>query len=315
MVYILKTLAKKYGLRSEKNEIDGSVGGYQVSISLNAGSYYLVFPCYGKDKQDGINAYLAQQRARGAEGILLPHGFCIRLLANKWGVAKTMERILNDTVASMSAAQIPGADVCPESGERMDNPVRVRFGSYYFFMQREAALAYAEQIRAEEEQKRLRENAAGEHSHHHALGVLGAVVGAAIGCVVWAIVYQLGFFMSIVSVLISFLAGLLYEKFGGENDSFKVVTVIVVTIVSVLITMLIVYVLTVKAMMLYEGIEGSAIEMLFYLLREDSDLLVDVLFELFLSLVFSLAGCIYTFHKYKQDLFLKKQSIVFEIVG
>lgn len=50
MVYILKTLAKKYGLRSEKNEIDGSVGGYQVSISLNAGSYYLVFPCYGKDK-------------------------------------------------------------------------------------------------------------------------------------------------------------------------------------------------------------------------------------------------------------------------
>lgn len=64
-------------------------------------------------------------------------------------------------------------------------------------------------------------------------GMLGALLGALIGAVLFALVFSLGFVSSLVGLAIVFLAGWLYEKFGGKAGKLQFVAMLAALIIGV----------------------------------------------------------------------------------
>lgn len=66
-------------------------------------------------------------------------------------------------------------------------------------------------------------------------GILGALAGALIGMVLWALVGMAGYVASIVAMLTAFLAGKGYDLLHGRPGKAKIITLVVLILLSVLI--------------------------------------------------------------------------------
>lgn len=66
-------------------------------------------------------------------------------------------------------------------------------------------------------------------------GILGALAGALIGMVLWVLVGMAGYVASIVAMLTAFLAGKGYDLLHGRPGKAKVITLVVLVLLTVLI--------------------------------------------------------------------------------
>lgn len=72
-----------------------------------------------------------------------------------------------------------------------------------------------------------------EETNHSLRGLFGALLGALIGAVLFAIVFHIGFVTSLVGLVIVFLAGWMYEKFGGKPGVMQFVAMLAALIIGV----------------------------------------------------------------------------------
>lgn len=72
-----------------------------------------------------------------------------------------------------------------------------------------------------------------EETGHPIRGILGALIGALIGAALFAVLFYLGFISSLVGLVIVFLAGWLYQKFGGKPGGLQFVSMLAALIIGV----------------------------------------------------------------------------------
>ena len=211
----------------------GNLRGFQTTLSEGQGFKQIVictkFPDVEKLNalQATLNSVNLQKDFRIQRFSFAPNGIAIVFFDNP-GTMKKIEAFTDWFFPLLTESQAYGADICPECGEPMYNSgvwrkVSGIAGCYH----PACAEKLSEELTNDKEAKTKADKGT------YVSGAIGALIGALIGAVVWALVLNAGYVMSIIGLLIAFLADKGYDLLKGRQGKGKVVVLILSVIVGV----------------------------------------------------------------------------------
>lgn len=211
----------------------GNLRGFQATLSEGQGFKQIVictkFPDVEKLNalQATLNSVNLQKDFRIQRFSFAPNGIVIVFFDNP-GTMKKIEAFTDWFFPLLTESQAYGADICPECGEPMYNSgvwrkVSGIAGCYH--------PACAEKLSQELTNDKEAKTEADKGTY--VSGAIGALIGALIGAVVWALVLNAGYVMSIIGLLIAFLADKGYDLLKGRQGKGKVVALVVSVVLGV----------------------------------------------------------------------------------
>jgi len=286
----------------------GKLNGFQISGKVDAmtGSNVTVNVHLSEEAAEKVAQWVETNKKK--YGIMNPSYstnsvFCV--INPIVGLIKKYIAFMEDITAFLVDVATP--DCCPFCGEPLEGSEDIRLVGTYgrMFRAHEHCFdEYAEQVSASE-------SAAAKAPNNTLRGLLGAIIGSLAGCIIWALLYLfVDYIVAVVAFLISMGAAFMWGKFGGKNNKIKIVVVWAVSIIMTLITMLIVYCITVRLALNELGYEGTAIEWLVALLKEDAELRNAILIDTIVSLIFIVIGNVLTTISVLKTQKLESQTLV-----
>lgn len=194
-------------------------------------------------------------------------------------VEKTMEEL----TTFLSSIQVKNAAYCPACGDLIDIKNYVHNNDTHVCVDTKCASQIQTKIDRVEEEYQASPN-------NYGRGTLGALVGALIGGIVWIIVGLIGFVSAYVAILVSFLAGIGYDKMKGKASKVKLVIISVISMIVILASMYLLYVIIIQGEMSKNEIEGSPFEWLHYILANDPQSQAGFIKDMVLSVIFGGIG-------------------------
>ena len=201
---------------------------------------------------------------------------------------KKFPNVLAAILEELAAVQAPKADICPQSGELMneensrivtipDSPIHVRLSN-----------AGIESLNS----TITKNNEDFEKAPNNYLKGFGGIFIGGVAGVVATIIFALLGYVSIVSSLISiFLGTFLYKKFGGKENAMMIIMSFVTTILMILLTLLLVYISAANNIVdnAMKGFEALA-----YCIKNDVAFKAEFIMDLAINAVFAILGEVYS---------------------
>ncbi len=293
----LKKFAQANGLSVGNGIGYGVLRGFQATLSEGAGFKQMVintkFPDVEKLNalQATLNSVNLQKDYRVQQLSFTTGGIVIHFLDNPGTMAK-IEAFTDWFFPLLSEADAYGADICPECGEVIDGDGVWRMVSGVAgFYHTACAEKLSQELANEQEAKEQADDGT------YVKGAIGALIGALIGAVVWALVLNAGYVMSIIGLLIAFLADKGYDLLKGRQGKGKIVTLIVAVILGVAAGTVLAEFMGI-ASLIDEGffipeITYANIPEIFFMFMEDSEVAGVVLSNFFQGLLFAAIGVVF----------------------
>ena len=293
----LKKFAQANGLSVGSGIGYGVLRGFQATLSEGAGFKQMVintkFPDVEKLNalQAKLNSVNLQKDYRVQQLSFTTGGIVIQFLDNPGTMAK-IEAFTDWFFPLLSEADAYGADICPECGEAIDGDGVWRMVSGIAgFYHTPCAEKLSQELTNEQEAKEQADDGT------YVKGVIGALTGALIGAVVWALVLNAGYVMSIIGLLIAFLADKGYDLLKGRQGKGKVVTLIVSVVLGVAVGTVLSEFMGIAGL-IDEGyfipeITYANIPELFFIFMEDAEVAGVVLSNFFQGLLFAAIGVVF----------------------
>ena len=211
----------------------GNLRGFQATLSEGSGFKQMVictkFPDVEKLNalQATLNSVNLQKDYRIQQFSFAPNGIVIVFFDNP-GTMKKIEAFTDWFFPLLTESQAYGADICPECGEPLyGNGVWRKISGIAGCYHPACAEKLSQELVDEQEAKEQADNGT------YVSGAIGALIGALIGAVVWALVLNAGYVMSIIGLLIAFLADKGYDLLKGRQGKGKIVALIISVIIGV----------------------------------------------------------------------------------
>ena len=177
--------------------------------------------------QATLNSVNLQKDYRIQQFSFAPNGIVIVFFDNP-GTMKKIEAFTDWFFPLLTESQAYGADICPECGEPLyGNGVWRKVSGIAGCYHPACAEKLSAELTNEQEAKEQADNGT------YVSGAIGALIGALIGAVVWALVLNAGYVMSIIGLLIAFLADKGYDLLKGRQGKGKIVALILSVIIGV----------------------------------------------------------------------------------
>lgn len=129
--------------------------------------------------------------------------------------------------------------------------------------------------------------------NNYAKGCLGAMLGVLVGCIVWVVAFFFGFLTTIAPIVAAFLASILWDKFGGKNDTKKIVLIVILTFIGFLITLCALYGFAIMSRIIELSFDGTFFEGVRFIFLYDNEFRTALLQDVTYSLIFCIAGIVF----------------------
>ena len=229
----LKKFAQANGLSVDSGIGYGVLRGFQATLSEGSGFKQIIvktkFPNVEKLNalQGKLNSVNLQKDYRVQQLSFATDGVVIVFLDNPGTMAK-IEAFIDWFFPLLTEAEAYGADICPECGLPLEgNGVWRMVSGVAGCYHPACAEKLSRELSAENEARQQADNGT------YASGIVGAAIGALIGAVVWALVLSAGYVMSIIGLLIAFLADKGYDLLKGRQGKGKIVALIISVVLGV----------------------------------------------------------------------------------
>ena len=278
----IKKLARELGLTRNKGLYYGVVQGYPLALTEGNGLIYLQFAVEfqtAEGKGQLVEAIHAERKTLKLNEVKQSKtGFVAAFAAMTAG--KRVPSFLEWLWPEMARCTARG-DLCPLCGLELS-------GGQWVQVEEDICMAHASCISREIESDRQEHTEERAKPRRRLLGLLGATLGALVGAIQWVIVYYLGWMLAVLGAVIGLAAKKGYELLGGRPSWFKIVAVIVPTILAVLISFPIcdmVYIMTE-----YDATAAEAAEFLGYMVTQP-DYWLEYTGDILIGLLFALLTC------------------------
>ncbi len=209
------------------------------------------------------------------------------------GILKQVPDVLNSLFATLSTAEVQGAEVCPLCGESFDPAQAVRIpvtGALTASCHAECAQTYHTNLQI---QAQADAQAFAELPRNYGKGAIGALIGGLAGFAVALFLLYMGYIAAISAFVSLFAAVALYRKFGGHPDKMMVILTTVITFVAMIAALYCGYLLMISKSLAEEGITDVSATQAFRLFMEDAEFSGEFYKDLIMMLVFSVIGTIF----------------------
>lgn len=241
--FIINALAN-YEFTIDKNSAYGKVDGYEVNL-LNDLSVQGVPVIYFSTflSQSKKNEFAIKMNERKIPMVtVLPFEYGVAVKSQVW-VSKQWEKripeVINAAIEILNELQAPKCDICPQSGERLDeneanlfrlpnSAIKVRLTSAAVEAVNSAIVKSNEDFKAA--------------PNNYFKGFLGIMVGAIAGVILTVLFSMIGFVTMIAPAVSIILGTFLYKKFGGKPNAVMIVMTFVTTAVVILGVLFLLYV-------------------------------------------------------------------------
>lgn len=208
-------------------------------------------------------------------------------------------RMLADKFAEL---EIPNKNYCPVCGQELDNTDKAIFNGYEFNVD----LGCRNTIAQKNAQAEMEFNNA---PNNYLKGALGASLFALIGVAVWIILgVATQRIFGYIAILVSFLAGFGYNKFGGKNNFMKIVIPSLITIVLLIVSLFVIYYVILSNTCKEIGYTGSVMELLGFMLETDEEFKGGIISDVFITVLFAGIGILGSYSYLKKGMH-KKNNI------
>lgn len=284
----MAAFAEERGLVCESKRMYGKFNGYQISIRFDSTMMYVGFHINAGTKTSELTSFLTitrkkdlhiMQTAIDGSGV-----YCVFMNMTLGGSLKKADLALREVTEYLKVLEIP-ADSCPYCGLPMETAVTVEDNYCKFEAHEQCFGNKFSQVMAAEQEENLAPN-------NYLNGFAGALIGALVGCGIFAILFVAGYLASLSSLLGALLASVLYSKFGGKNNKVKIVIVTLTTFILIIATFFICNIVYVSHLMKEEGLYGSAIKVLFTLIKENEEVRRAFIGDLVLTIMFTILGIV-----------------------
>lgn len=278
--YRMADFAAAHGFTLGRHCCWGSYKGYRVHVRYTAMGnpaclITVVTDTKGRDRD--LEKWLEKNKrelkltAYGVVGI----GLMVspQLYAN---IFRQIEEILGKLVAHLARAGFPGETVCPYCGMPLEGEGVEMFESGIPFAAHEECYerAYEVAVKKEENDRNA--------PPHRGAGIGGAAIGAAVGIAAFVLMFLWWDFAALAAAVGVLLGSWFYGKFGGKNETFKVVLLAASNIVLLLMT---------YALCLY--LEAGGVQPVLDGIRTDAAYRLDFILNIVFLFVFDLVGTAY----------------------
>ena len=285
-------LLSQYDFKFEKNSAYGHIEGYEVNVLLNTMGIGPIFIFSTHLSQEQKSDFVAKMNARKISLVQVqPSMFGLEIVigsATLGSFVKKFPNVLAAILEELAAVKAPKADICPQSGELMneensrivtipDSPVHVRLSN-----------AGIESLNS----TITKNNEDFEKAPNNYLKGFGGIFIGGVAGVVATIIFALLGYVSIFSSLISiFLGTFLYKKFGGKENAMMIIMSFVTTILMILLTLLLVYISAANNIVdnAMKGFEALA-----YCIKNDVAFKAEFIMDLSINAVFAILGEVYS---------------------
>ena len=230
----LKKLARTHGMTVYKGIAYGDLGGFSTTLSEGAGWKQIVFtttiadPLKQMELQTILNGHDMKKEFRVTDLRIAPKSIHV-MFHDTMGTMKKVYAFLDFFLPLLRNAGATGSHVCVECGCEVTGGCWKCIGGVAYYLHSACADKVCRDIEAAEENRR--EEARG----NYITGFVGALIGALLGAVVWTLVLMGGYVMSVIGLLIGFLAEKGYNLFRGKQGKGKVLILILAVIVGVIV--------------------------------------------------------------------------------
>lgn len=285
----LTQFAESHNLEIKDNVIFGEYNNYQSAFIFNSINGYAVCKVYSllTDEQiNEINEYLTKNKKAlkliQCQIKRTSITFTMMIMTYK-SFVNNVENTMEDLTTFLASIGVKNATYCPACGDLIDVKHHIHNGDTHVCVDTKCATEINARLEKVEEEYQAAPNNYGK-------GALGALVGAVIGGVVWIVVGLFGFVSSLVAVLVSYLAGLGYDKMKGKANKVKLVIMSVISMLVIVASMYFLYVIIMQSEMSANGIDGSPFEMLHYLIETDAEVKSGFIGDIIMSIVYGGLG-------------------------
>ncbi len=304
----ITNLVNNYNLTEvSKNHYSGIVNGYQYGLRLdNFGTsvaHIKFFTYLDDEKKNTITSFL-----EGSKGLLKISTYevgeyYIDLSFTVFTFASVANNIDSATRAVSKKLEEIGAldkKYCPVCGDEIVILETAFCDGFQIGIDQKCKQVLMQKMIYEEQQFKSKPN-------NYLMGALGAGLFALIGAVIWVILgVATNSIFGYIAILVAFLAGFGYNKFGGKNDKMKIIIPAIVTVVILLISLFIIYYVILSNEMSKYNINGNVFEMLGFLFENDADFKGGVIKDIIITLVFSGIGILGSYSYLKKGMHNKK---------
>lgn len=222
----------------------------------------------------------------------------IQTMTKKKGYANLVAA-LEEITQFLLKNEYPNEDYCPMCGKHMETKKLIQLNGCMVHVDEDCENELRAEVLRQEEEYRNSPNNYGK-------GALGAFVGGALGAVVWILIgVFLNFISGWVAFLISFLAGLGYDKMKGKQNNMKILVSSLVTLFYVVLSMFLIYVILVAKEMAASGLTGNPVSVLFELMEIDEEIKNGFVYDLVLGIVFGIVGIAISIASMRKNLHKK----------
>ncbi len=209
---------------------------------------------------------------------------------------QNMENALLQFTAYLKTLGVLDSLYCPICGQLMQDKVLSMSFEVPMYID-----SSCQSVAMQKQQESIEEfNAA---PNNYLKGTLGAIIGGLIGCVLWIFLgVVLNILVGYVAFLISYLAGMLYDKMQGKQTWVKILIISIITLVGIVASTFITYIVITSQEMAKAGIEGSSLRMLIKLIQADSEVRGEFITNMVLGVVFGVLGIVFIYLQYKKSI-------------
>ena len=288
-----KKFAKEHGMQIDKGVAYGSLGGYTATLNEGSGWKQIVF---ATAIADSVKAMELQTQLNGVDlrkayrvtDLKIAPKFIQVMFHDNPGTMKKLRAFLEFFLPLLEQAGAVKANICHVCGCEVIDGCWKLVGGVAYYMHSACADKVCREIAQEEEQQKQ------ERSGNYFTGLIGALLGSAIGAVLWSVILYFGYVMSLVGLVIGFLAEKGYNLFRGKQGKGKIAILILAVLLGVLVGNFGADVITLVQMISAGELEGFAygdIPMLILVvLLEDSEYMMATLSNIGMGLLFAGLG-------------------------
>ncbi len=228
----LKKFAQANGLSVDGGVGYGNLRGFQATLCEGSGFKQITiqtkFPDVEKLNalQAALNSVNLQREYRVQQLSFTPNGITIIFLDNP-GTMKKIEAFTDWFFPQLAETGAYGANICPECGLEMESGVWRMVSGVAGCYHSACAEKLSQELAAESQARTQADNGT------YVSGTIGALLGALLGAIAWAIILNSGYILSILGLLIAFLADKGYDLLKGRQGKGKIAILIGAVIIGV----------------------------------------------------------------------------------
>lgn len=231
----LKGLAEAYGFRQFKNVMYGTVHNFNVTMHGNTGKKIVCFAAHldsqeiAKEIQDILSEKSVRKAYLVESCVCNDRRIIVSFIQNRHTLT-CIEAFLNWFPDVLNEKNARGADCCNCCGQSFGDvkPKLTLVNGTVLPMHDECAHKVTDILQDADRSEH-------DSSASVSKGLIGALLGTIAGIIPWAIVAALGYIAGICGFLISWLARIGYEKFGGKKGAAKCCIIIICSVVGVVL--------------------------------------------------------------------------------